>query len=385
MKTIAFYLPQYHTIPENDVWWGKDFTEWTNLKKSTALFDGHYQPRIPENRNYYNLLDDTVKQWQIDLAKKYGIYGFCFYHYWFKGGKKLLERPIEQFLENKSLKMPFCLCWANEPWTRAWDGKTKEVIMPQEYGTEQEWREHFQYLLPFLKDERYIYVDGKPLLVFYKPELIENLKAMIDIWKEMALTAGLPGLTFVVQGSNYNATQIFDNNLFDYGMMYEPGFTDMYISRATSNELQKKRRKECPALYRYKIKTFLKRRIYNAFGLSRSHVVDRINYDLYWEAILSRPANTRFIPGAFTDWDNSPRRGCKGRIFIGSTPEKFQKYFSRLVKKTRDEYHMDMIFITAWNEWTEGAYLEPDEKYGCRYLQAIHDALEECDEFPIYP
>lgn len=217
MKTIAFYLPQYHTIPENDVWWGKDFTEWTNLKKSTALFDGHYQPRIPENRNYYNLLDDTVKQWQIDLAKKYGIYGFCFYHYWFKGGKKLLERPIEQFLENKSLKMPFCLCWANEPWTRAWDGKTKEVIMPQEYGTEQEWREHFQYLLPFLKDERYIYVDGKPLLVFYKPELIENLKAMIDIWKEMALTAGLPGLTFVVQGSNYNATQIFVNNPFVMG------------------------------------------------------------------------------------------------------------------------------------------------------------------------
>ena len=157
MKIIAFYLPQFHNIPENDEWWGNGFTEWTNVKKAKPIFEGHQQPKVPLNNNYYNLLDDNVKVWQADLAKKYGVYGFCYYHYWFNG-KMLLEKPMEQMLENKEVDIPFCISWANEPWTKAWVGDEKKMLIAQEYGQEEEWKEHFMYLLPFFKDERYNFI-----------------------------------------------------------------------------------------------------------------------------------------------------------------------------------------------------------------------------------
>ena len=160
MKIIAFYLPQFHNIPENDEWWGDGFTEWTNVKKAKPLYEGHMQPRVPLGGNYYNLLDDNVKIWQADLAKKYGVYGFCYYHYWFNG-KMLLEKPMEQMLANKEVDIPFCICWANEPWTKAWVGDERKLLIAQEYGQEEEWKQHFMYLLPFFKDERYITKNGK--------------------------------------------------------------------------------------------------------------------------------------------------------------------------------------------------------------------------------
>ena len=171
MKIIAFYLPQFHNIPENDEWWGNGFTEWTNVKKAKPIFEGHQQPKVPLNNNYYNLLDDNVKVWQADLAKKYGVYGFCYYHYWFNG-KMLLEKPMEQMLENKEVDIPFCISWANEPWTKAWVGDEKKMLIAQEYGQEEEWKEHFMYLLPFFKDERYIKKDGKPFFIFYRPDIV---------------------------------------------------------------------------------------------------------------------------------------------------------------------------------------------------------------------
>ena len=160
MKIIAFYLPQFHNIPENDEWWGDGFTEWVNVKKAKPLFDGHVQPKEPLNDNYYNLLDDNIKIWQAKIAKEYGVYGFCYYHYWFNG-KLLLEKPMEQMLNNKKIDIPFCISWANEPWTKAWVNE-KKVLIPQSYGGVNEWKEHFDYLLPFFKDERYIKVHNKP-------------------------------------------------------------------------------------------------------------------------------------------------------------------------------------------------------------------------------
>ena len=175
MKIIAFYLPQFHNIPENDEWWGDGFTEWTNVKKAKPLYEGHMQPRVPLGGNYYNLLDDNVKIWQADLAKKYGVYGFCYYHYWFNG-KMLLEKPMEQMLANKEVDIPFCICWANEPWTKAWVGDERKLLIAQEYGQEEEWKQHFMYLLPFFKDERYITKNGKPLFVFYRPDIVPCMK-----------------------------------------------------------------------------------------------------------------------------------------------------------------------------------------------------------------
>ena len=184
MRIIAFYLPQFHNIPENDEWWGDGFTEWVNVKKAEPIYEGHEQPRVPLDGNYYNLLDDDVKIWQAELAKKYGIYGFCYYHYWFNG-KLLLEKPMEQMLENKKVDLPFCVCWANEPWTRAWVGE-KKVLIGQEYGTEKEWKEHFDYMLPFFRDDRYIKEDNRPLYVIYRPEIIPCLQEKKALEEQIA-------------------------------------------------------------------------------------------------------------------------------------------------------------------------------------------------------
>ena len=188
-KIIALYLPQFHAIPENDKWWGKGFTEWTSVKKAIPLLKNHHQPREPLKGNYYNLLDPEVRQWQADLAQKYGIYGFCYYHYWFNG-KKLLEKPAEEILRLGKPSLPFCFSWANESWSRTWYSSKKEVLLKQEYGAEKEWESHFNYLLPFFKDERYIKVDNKPLFLIYKPSLILELDRMISFWEKLAIKEG---------------------------------------------------------------------------------------------------------------------------------------------------------------------------------------------------
>ncbi|RRQ78488.1 glycoside hydrolase family 99-like domain-containing protein, partial [Enterococcus faecium] len=198
MRVIAFYLPQFHEIPENNEWWGEGFTEWTNVKTARPLYSGHYQPREPINDNYYDLLNDDVKEWQVSIAKKNGIYGFCFYHYWFDG-KMLLEKPVEQFLKNKNLDINFCLSWANEPWTKAWVSKNDSILIEQNYGNEENWEKHFDYLLPFFKDSRYICNDGKPLFVIYRPEQIGCLNEMLDYWQILAKKNGLAGIDFAYQ------------------------------------------------------------------------------------------------------------------------------------------------------------------------------------------
>ena len=189
VRTIALYLPQFHEIPENNEWWGHGFTEWVNVKKAVPLFEGHQQPRIPLDNNYYDLSDVNVMRWQTELAKKYGIYGFCFYHYWFNG-KKLLEKPVDNYLEAKDIDFPFCICWANEHWTNKWATENDRVLIEQKYGGREQWKEHFDYLLPFFKDSRYIYQDGKPLFVLYRPELVTRRREMLEYWNQLALENG---------------------------------------------------------------------------------------------------------------------------------------------------------------------------------------------------
>lgn len=224
MKVIAFYLPQFHSIPENDMMWGKGFTEWVNVKKSKPLFKGHYQPRKPLNDNYYNLLDDDIKKWQVNLAKEHGIYGFCFYHYWFNG-KKLLEKPVEQFLNNSNLDISFCLSWANEAWSKAWVSKSDEVLYEQEYGNEKNWEEHFTYLLPFFKDKRYIKENNKPLFIIYRPELIDCLNEMLDYLDKRAKECGFSGIAFAYQHVNFYLKKNKDDSRFSYNIEYEPAYS----------------------------------------------------------------------------------------------------------------------------------------------------------------
>ena len=381
VKPICFYLPQYYTFKENDEWWGEGFTEWVNVKKATKLFKWHYQPQIPLNGDYYELNNnhhETMEK-QIEIAKKYGIYGFCFYHYWFENGKKLLEIPVEKFLEDKSLNIPFCLSWANEPWTRAWDGGNKEIIMHQEYGDQEEWEQHFYYLLPFFKDERYIKMNGKPLFVIYRVELIERINEMLGLWTDLARKEGLEGLEFVSQGAIY-ATTKDKTDLIEHYILYEPGYTQGSFSVRRTNLA--KGFVNNPLLFiniqaqkmKLKIAEFL--HVESAWWNTTI-----LNYDLVWNDILNRTYTLPgIIPGAFPAWDNSARRGKKGaRIIKGATPKKFRAYFEQLAQKTINETAQDFIFITAWNEWAEGAHLEPDEKYKYGYLEAIKAVVDKLD------
>lgn len=382
MKIIAFYLPQFHNIPENDEWWGDGFTEWVNVKKAKPMYEGHKQPREPLNDNYYDLLDDDVKIWQAKIAREHGVYGFCYYHYWFNG-KMLLEKPMEQMLANPKVDIPFCICWANEPWTKAWVNEEKKVLIPQFYGEKAEWKDHFDYLLPFLKDDRYIKKDGKPLFVMYRPNVMDCVKKMMEYWNELAQEAGLPGITFAYQSGDFDWNNDKTAEYFDYDIEFQPAYgRHMLLSdkKSVLNTLKKIRRN---------VAEFFEKRFgidllrYGATELRKMTKTNYIEYDKVWKTILEmNPVRNNSIPGAFVRWDNSPRHGERAQIMTGENPEKFRKYLSAQIKHAKNDYHEDMIFMYAWNEWAEGGYLEPDKEYGFGYLEAIRDALIENGESP---
>ncbi|WP_346698776.1 glycosyltransferase WbsX family protein [Thomasclavelia spiroformis] len=372
LKIIAFYLPQFHSIEENDKWWGKGFTEWTNVKKAVPLYAGHDQPRIPLNDNYYNLLNDDTKIWQANLAKKYGVYGFCYYHYWFKG-KKLLEKPAEQMLKNKSIDLPFCFCWANENWSRNWDGGNREIIVKQDYGEKKDWEEHFQYLLTFFKDSRYITVNGKPLLVIYKPDLINSIYEMVSYFKKRIVEEGFPGICLAFQFPTYYMDVFYRDDIFDYMIEFEPVFSRNNIVRHSSKKIEIVRKffgEKMITKYRNS-----KNQLKHTFA--KPHHLSMFFYDEAWEKILNQKWNNKLLPGTFVDWDNTPRNK-HGVVYSGFTIEKFEDNIKKLVKRAYQE-NKPMLFINAWNEWGEGAYLEPDERYGYRKLETIRSALDGDD------
>lgn len=375
IKIIPFYLPQFHTIPENDEWWGKGFTEWTNVKKAIPLFEGHDQPRVPKDKKYYNLLEDDVKIWQADLAKKYGIFGFCYYHYWFKGGRQLLEQPAEQMLVNKAVDLPFCFCWANENWSKNWDGGNREIIMKQDYGGVQDWEKHFQYLLRFFRDKRYITVHGKPLFIIYKPEQIIDLYEMVRYMRRRAVEEGFPGICFAFQFPTYYADMYYREDIFDYRIGFEPVYSRNLDSMKKPGTSPKVRL----------IRKLLGEKALSAYrkvrGISGNMNVGAPQkslalyfYDETWEKILSADWTEEFLPGAFVDWDNTPRNK-HGITYAGFSVEKFEDYMTKLITRAQKE-NKPMLFINAWNEWGEGAFLEPDEKYGYKKLEAIKRAKE---------
>lgn len=382
MKIIAYYLPQFHEIPENDEWWGKGFTEWTNVKKAKPQFEGHKQPRVPLNSFYYNLLDDDVKIWQARIAKEHGIYGFAYYHYWFNG-HMLLEKPMEQMLHNPKVDIPFCISWANEPWTKAWVGNERVTLIAQAYGEEKEWKEHFDYLLPFFKDKRYIKEDNKPLFIFYRPEFIPCLDKMVECWDKLARENGFNGILIASQSNDYNQEYGLTNSSVDYCIEMQPDYAHSSIRRQRTSKLNWLRKIRRKMTYFFGKKFGID--LYRVGGsfLSKATNANRVDYDKVWNRILSmKPLSSKSVPGAYVGWDNTPRYGERATIHTGDTPEKLRKYIEEQIKRTKEVYHKDMIFLYAWNEWAEGGYLEPDERYGYSNLKAIKDALISCGEFP---
>lgn len=378
MKYIAFYLPQFHELPENNKIWGTGFTEWTNVRNAKPLFEDHHQPVVPLNQNYYDLTDSSVMKWQIDLAKKYGIYGFCFYHYWYNG-HIIMNKPIEMMLNDKSMDFPFCICWANHEWSNAWKtSKKKEVYFSQDYTDKEEWRTHYEYLLPYLKDSRYIRLNGKPLLVIYDADIPE-MKEMLKCWNDWAIQDGInEGITYAYENVMPDISPDFDDSAFDFDIEYQPQYYRVL-------SVQKKQYNSLPDKTKRFIENKLKLKIPEWFKeLFRKDELTRYSYDDAWNWILNmKPVSPKSIPGAFVNVDTTPRRQERGVISMGMNPQKLEKYLIQLVEKAKNEYKRDMIFVYAWNEWAEGAYMEPDERWRYGVLEAFKNSLIKTGEWPV--
>lgn len=352
MKILAFHLPQFHETQENNEWWGKGFTEWTNTKKASPLFDGHRQPRIPFNENYYDLSKLENLVWQANLAKKYGIDGFCFYHYWFKG-KMLLDQPAQLVYNSKEFDLEYCFSWANETWTKTWSGDKKHVLISQDYGVESDWSEHFYYLLPFFKDSRYIKYENKPVFIIYRSGDFEHFNKMIAFFQDLAEKNGLDGIYFIETLNAFKLNK--KNTLFNAQLEFEP----MYTTKYEINIYQKLHNK-------------LKKIIRETFNIKSKNFLTTFDYDMIWSKIIKRKRdlNKKRFVGAFVDWDNTARKGYNAIIYKGSTPEKFHYYLEKQINVAKI-INSEFLFINAWNEWAEGTYLEPDTHYSTSYLEVI--------------
>jgi len=357
-RIIAFYLPQFHAIPENDEWWGKDFTDWVNVRKARPLFNGHQQPRIPLNENYYDLSKVETLQWQTEIANKYGVYGFCFYHYWFNG-KMLLEKPAEMLLADKSIALHFCFSWANEPWARTWDGKAKQVLMPQSYGGRDDWEKHFHYLLPFFQDERYIKEDGQPMFLIYKTSSIPCAKEMMNLWNELARKNGFKGIHFV--------ETLRDGHIDK---------RDLPIKARVEFEPARTNRQQHPIVLNYKRIRRVAIHTTNRV-LHKKHLLNKpFPFMNVAECSINNHSPEGTYGGVFVGWDNSPRRSLASTIVLPPTKEEFKSYLEAKIKVTKERYHTNYVFVNAWNEWAEGTVLEPEERTGYAYLEVIKELNE---------
>jgi lipopolysaccharide biosynthesis protein len=355
IKPIAMYLPQYHPIPENDEWWGKGFTEWTNVTKAKPLFKDHYQPHLPADLGFYDLRLPETRQAQADMAREHGIFGFCYYHYWFNG-KTLLEKPIEAMLKSGTPDFPFCMCWANENWSRNWDGKFKNILIEQKYCFDDDV-EHIRALVPFFADPRYIRVHNKPVFIVYRTELFPDIKRTAAIWRAESIKSGIGDLYLI-------RVESFDRNVdpqsigFDASFEFQPNW-DIQPRRQYGNVFNR-------ALDLVGVKTSV---------FSRNQV--RLYKD-FVDTQIQRAVKTAYkrYPGIMPMWDNTARRKTDAYVLHGSTPEEYGKWLKHIVH-TFQPYSEEenFIFINAWNEWGEGNHLEPCQKWGTSYLEITRKVL----------
>ncbi len=377
MKSIAFYLPQFHPIPENDLWWGEGFTEWHNVTRAKTLFKGHRQPQIPGKLGFYDLRCEETQLEQIALAKEFCIDAFCYYHYWF-GNQQLLETPLKKMLNNPQADFPFCVCWANETWSRTWDGKEKEILIAQTYE-EKHFEAHADYLCSLFKDARYLKINGEPIFVIYRLANIPKPEIFLDILRKKANDAGFSNIRIF-------AVRNFADNSLDSKFM-SLGIKDIIDFAPNPNDFPKR------SVVGKGIR-FLQR-LYNSFAkkihLPEVYSVLRLPYNQTAEAALEKTksfssndavpepndAAPKHHPTIFPNWDNSPRRRA-ATIIQNDSPENFENWTAAAAKFVRSRNENDQfLFINAWNEWAESAHLEPERKFGLAFLEAFRQGLKQ--------
>lgn len=336
IKPLAIYLPQFHSIPENDKAWGKGFTEWTNVKKAKPLFEGHYQPHVPhEDIGYYDLNDENILIKQAEIAKQYGIHGFAFYHYWFNG-KRLLNMPIDNMLKSGKPDFPFCLIWANEQWTQRWDGKDDNIVMEQNYSFEDD-KNHIKFLAEVFKDSRYIKIDGKPLFFVYRTELFPDIKKTTEIWRNEIKKHGFDDIYLVrVESFEFNINPADIG--FDASMEFSPNWKNIGTREQINN-------------------------------LPNLSIYDYSN--VVFNTLSKEKIKYRQFRAVFPSWDNTARRNESGTIFQNSSLEMFDFFLKKQIafSKKENTENETFLMINAWNEWAEGCHIEPDKKNGYKILE----------------
>jgi lipopolysaccharide biosynthesis protein len=341
-RLIAFYLTQFHPIPENDEWWGKGFTEWTNVTKAKPLFVGHYQPQLPTDFGFYDLRLRVTRRDQIRVAKEYGIDGFCYHYYWFSG-KRLLNAPLDDMLADPESDMPFCLCWANENWTRRWDAAEHQVLIAQRYLPDDDL-EFIRSLQPFFADPRYIRVDGKPLLIVYRPQHLPDAKMTAAVWRDYCRSAGIGEIHICAALTHGNPD--YAQFGFDSGVEFPP------------HNLQCNNQASRLAFHEP----------FSGYAVEYAEVATA-----YLER---RYEHQNVFRSVFPAWDNTARTGSRAVIVLGSSPGNYEHWLAQAIRKTMQEFPGGdrLVFINAWNEWAEGCHLEPDRNYGHAFLEATRIA-----------
>ncbi|WP_416327773.1 glycoside hydrolase family 99-like domain-containing protein [[Eubacterium] hominis] len=355
MKILAIYLPAFHREIFNDMAWGKGFTEWNNVKNGKKLYKGHIQPLIPLNDNYYDLSNKESIETQIKIAKQNKIDGFIFYHYWFGNDKKALYKPAEIMKNEIKEEFTYCFCWANHSWIKNWHDKSNETIVNQIYGDEKEWDKHIKYLIPFFKDEKYIKIDGRPVLYIYNMNDIKCFDKMLDYWNTSLKNNDIKPIYIV----EYISARNKKNNCKKTEAVVE--FEPLYTTFFDITFIQKLKRFLCKKLNK----------------------IDFQDYDYIWNKIINRKRTYNGIniqKGCFVKWDNSARKGHNCMIVKNDTPDKFKKNLESLINNNRKDSSNDFVVINAWNEWSEGAVLEPDQHYKYAYLESVKKAVENYEE-----
>jgi lipopolysaccharide biosynthesis protein len=345
VRLVAFHLPQFHPIPENDLWWGEGFTEWANVVTGRPQFEGHYQPQLPTELGFYDLRDPEVLERQAELARQYGVHGFCFHHYWF-GGRRVLERPLEQMLARRRPSLPFCISWANENWTRRWDGLDHDVLLRQEY--EGDWAERFiRDALPVLADDRYIRVGGAALLLVYRVDLVPDAPRVAERWRAIAQTEGLDLHLAAVQSFKIGDPRPFG---FDAAVEFPP---HPFGRRPADARVERRRRRFRGVLE---------------------------DYESMVEDSLGKPTpDYAWYRGLVPSWDNTARRGRDAYVAVGASPGAYRRWLGELARQAleRAARTEPLVFVNAWNEWAEGTHLEPDDRYGRAWLEATRAGVED--------
>lgn len=354
-RVIAFYLPQFHPVPENNEWWGPGFTEWHCVANAKPLYKGHHQPNIPADLGFYDLRVAETRKLQAEMAKEAGVEGFCYWHYWFGDGKRLLERPINEVLASGEPDFPFCFGWANHNWyQKLWDpsGSGDKLLIEQKYLGREDYEEHFMTtLLPAFKDKRYIQVDGKPLFVIYSIDNKEKIKEIIDIWRELALQNGLEGIYFVAVQRGETKEEV---KALGFDAMYRlQDYLKTYVNQP----------------YLVKAWQFLNIKLLNT---PRKIDYERLSDNLYTDQHYDEDT----IPTIIPNYDHTPRSGSRGFVISGSTPDLFARQVSKALQFLKNKKEdKKILFLVSWNEWGEGNYMEPDRRFGKGYIKALRKVI----------